>query len=89
MTCFTWKDLERKLDNIGFANKGILAIMDDLLIDKNPNVDISSFSFSSPSMKGGLASQMKLDANPKIIKLLRGLDKKYPKVREFLSEIMK
>ena len=89
LTCFTWKDLERKLDNIGFANKGILAIMDDLLIDKNPNVDISSFSFSSPSMKRGLASPMKLDANPKIIKLLRELDKKYPKVREFLSEIMK
>ena len=85
---FSFKELDRKLKNKGFADDGILASMDLLLKDKNPG-GIGSLSFCSTSMKGGLASHFNLSGNRKITDLLIDADKKYPEVRKFLIDIMK
>lgn len=85
---FSFKELDRKLKNKGFADDGILASMDLLLKDKNPD-GIGSLSFCSTSMKGGLASHFNLSGNRKITDLLIDADKKYPEVRKFLIDIMK
>lgn len=85
---FSFKELDRKLKNKGFADDGILASMDLLLKDKNPG-GIGSLSFCSKGMKGGLASHFNLSGNRKITDLLIDADKKYPEVRKFLIDIMK
>lgn len=85
---FNFKELERKLNNRGFADEGILAVMDHLLKDKNPNGLPSSLSFCTPSMKGGLASQFNISGNKKVTKILIDADKKYPGVKKFLIDLM-
>lgn len=84
---FTFKELEKKLNNKGFADDGILSLMDNLLKDKNPN-GLSGISFCTTSMKGGLASQFNLSGNKKMTALLIEADKKYPEVKKFLISIM-
>jgi len=84
---FTFKELEKKLNNKGFADDGILSLMDNLLKDKNPN-GLSGISFCTISMKRGLASQFNLSGNKKMTALLIEADKKYPEVKKFLISIM-
>jgi len=84
---FTFRELEKKLNNKGFADDGILSLMDNLLKDKNPN-GLSGISFCTISMKRGLASQFNLSGNKKMTALLIEADKKYPEVKKFLISIM-
>lgn len=84
---FSWKELERKLGNKGFADEGILASMDNLLKDKNPD-GLGLISFCTPSMKGGLASQFEISGNKRMTNLLIEANKKYPEVKKFLMDIM-
>ena len=84
---FTFRELERKLDNVGHANNGILTLMDSLLIDKNPN-GVGALSFNTPSIKGGMAEGFKLDGNVRLVNLLTQENEKYPKVKEFIEKIM-
>ena len=79
--------MEKKLNNKGFADDGILSLMDNLLKDKNPN-GLSGISFCTISMKRGLASQFNLSGNKKMTALLIEADKKYPEVKKFLISIM-
>lgn len=85
---FSFKELDRKLKNKGFADGGILASMDLLLKDKNPN-GIGALNFRTSNMKGGLASHFNLSGNKKITSLLIDADKKYPEVKKFLIDIMR
>jgi hypothetical protein len=85
---FSFKELDRKLKNKGFADGGILASMDLLLKDKNPN-GIGALNFRTSNMKGGLASHFNLSGNKKMTSLLIDADKKYPEVRKFLIDIMR
>ena len=84
---FSFNELERKLRNRGFLDEGILASMDNLLKDKNPD-GLGDLSFSRQAMKGGLSSHFKLSGNKKMTNILTEADQKYPKVREFLNELM-
>lgn len=84
---FTFKELERKLNNKGFADDGILALMDNLLKDKNPN-GLNGVSFCTTNMKKGLSSQFNISGNKKMTNLLIEADKKYPEVKNFLMDIM-
>lgn len=85
---FSLKELERKLNNKGFSDDGILAVMDHLLKDKNPNGLKSPLSFCSSNIKGGLASLFNISGNKKITKILVDSDKKYPEVKNFLKILM-
>ena len=85
---FSLKELERKLNNKGFSDDGILAVMDHLLKDKNPNGLKSPLSFCSSNIKGGLASLFNISGNKKITKTLVDSDKKYPEVKNFLKILM-
>lgn len=85
---FSLKELEKKLNNKGFAEEGILAVMDHLLKDKNPDGLHSSLSFCTPSMKKGLATKFNISGNKKITQILTDGDKKYPEVKNFLLDIM-
>lgn len=84
---FSFKDLEAKLNNKGYADGGILNSMDLLLKDKNPD-GVGSLSFCSPSMKGGLASKFSISGSKRMTNRLIDADRKYPEVRKFLIEIM-
>lgn len=87
ITKFSFNELDRKLKNKGFADGGILASMDLLLKDKNPN-GIGALNFRTSNMKGGLASHFNLSGNKKMTSLLIDADKKYPEVKKFLIDIM-
>ena len=84
---FTFKQLDRKLQNKGFADDGILASMDNLLKDKNPNG--LNICYNTPGVKGGLANLFEPSGNSKVSRLLIEADKKYPAVKNFLIDIMK
>ena len=87
ISTFTFKELDKKLQNKGFADDGILASMDHLLKDKNP--DGLNLSYNTLGMKGGLADLFKLSGNSKVSRLLIDADKKYPAVKNFLIDLMR
>lgn len=84
---FNFKELEKNLQNKGFADDGILTIMDMLLKIRNPN-GLGSLSFSSQNMKGGIASKLNISGNLKITNILNEANQKYPEVKKFLMQIM-
>jgi predicted ATP-dependent endonuclease of OLD family len=85
---FTLTNLENKLKNKGFENRGILRNMDDLLMEKNPNGIRVLGSFENKSIKAWMAKQCNILANPKIGEIIKSNDIKYPEVRNFLTKIM-
>ena len=87
ISTFNFKELDKKLQNKGFADDGILASMDHLLKDKNPNG--LNLSYKTIGMKGGLADLFKLSGNSKFSRLLIDADKKYPAVKNFLIDLMR
>lgn len=84
---FSFTELNKKLKNQGFADDGILKIMDMLLKDKNPD-GLSAFSFSTPNMKGGMAEKFNVSGSRKLSDLLTIADVQYPEVKKFLIQIM-
>lgn len=81
------KSFNKKLKNPSFRHKGILDIVDDLKNEKNPEYGLM-LSTKDQSFKGGLANLFTIEGNQEMIDKLDELNKKYPEVKNFITELM-
>lgn len=87
------KSICRNIMKKSFKIKGILSLCDYEKDEKNPE-DGAKISFCSSSnntnqFKNAMADIFKIEANINLLDLLTECDKKYPYVREYITEICK
>lgn len=83
----------KKIDKPAFKGRGILALIDDAKNDANPDsgqhICFSNSDNSSEKMKLSLAKMFSLAGDKKVIQQMVDMDKKYPKVKEFIFSLSK
>lgn len=77
----------RKMSNLSLRYKGVLELLDDLKNEANPS-DGLQLSTKDSSFKGGISNQFTIKGNQEMIEKIQNLDKKYPEVKKFLTNLM-
>jgi predicted ATP-dependent endonuclease of OLD family len=78
-------EFDKKYNKASFKFQGIVKILDDLKNEFNP--DTGHKISMGEDIKNGIAGLFNIAANNKTIKRIEELDKKYPKVREFIKSL--